>query len=135
MLSYRVYRINVYNLFMFMVITSLYIFINVCSRYRLFHLQSIERLPSPVLQVFLKGQHVMRHQPGLWNAIWSNMYIESTFMRYGHSPGGIIGITLKPSTLKRWALSRHLCSQIVKDVSEMKDEREAYNLHRYITSR
>ena len=55
----------------------------------------MEKLPSPVLKDFLQGQHVMRHQPGLWNAIWSDMYIESTFMRYGHSPGGIIGITLK----------------------------------------
>ena len=64
----------------------------------------------------------MRHQPGQWNAIWSDMYIESTFMRYGHSPGSISGITLKPSTLKRWALSLHLCSQIVRDVSRMKDE-------------
>ena len=61
-------------------------------------------------------------EPDLCNAIWSDIYIESTFMRYGHSPGGIIGITVKPSTLKRWALSLHLCSQIVRDVSEMKDE-------------
>ena len=43
-------------------------------------------------------------------------------MRYGHSPGGIIGITLKPSTLKRWALSLHVCSRIVQDVSEMGNE-------------
>ena len=56
------------------------------------------------------------------NAIWSDMYIESTFMRYGHSPGGLIGITLTPLTLKTWELSLHLCSQIVRDVSQMKDE-------------
>ena len=49
-------------------------------------------------------------EPDLCNAIWSDIYIESTFMRYGHSPGGIIGITVKPSTLKRWALSLHLCT-------------------------
>ena len=54
--------------------------------------------------------------------MWSDMYIESTFMRYGHSPGGIIGITSKPSTLNRWKISLHLCSQIVRDVLEMKDE-------------
>ena len=43
-------------------------------------------------------------------------------MRYGHSPGGIIDITLKPSTLKRWALSLHVCSHMVQDVSEMGNE-------------
>lgn len=82
----------------------------------------MEKLSGPVLQDFLQGKHVTRHQPGLWNAIWTDMFIESTFMRYGHSPGGIIGITLKPSTLKRWALSLHVCSHIVQDVSEMGNE-------------
>ena len=50
----------------------------------------------------------MRHVPGIWNGIWSDMFIETTVIRYGHGPGGIIGITLKPETLKTWALkSRH----------------------------
>ena len=42
-------------------------------------------------------------------------------MRYGHNTIGIIGITLKPDTMKRWALGLHICSQLVKDVSEMKE--------------
>jgi len=80
----------------------------------------MEKLPGPLLEEFLRGNHVMRHKPGIWNALWSDMFIESTFMRYGHSPGGIVGITLKPSSLKRWALCLHICSQLVKDVSELK---------------
>ena len=52
----------------------------------------------------------MRHKAGLGNGIWSDMFIESTLMRYGHGPGGIIGITLQPSTMTRWALSLHICS-------------------------
>jgi hypothetical protein len=43
---------------------------------------------------FLRGEHVMRHKAGLWNGIWSDMFIETTFMRYGHGPGGLICITL-----------------------------------------
>ena len=35
------------------------------------------------------------------------LYIESTFMLYGHGIHGIVGITLKPSTLKKWAYSMH----------------------------
>ena len=53
----------------------------------------------------MKGEHVMRHKPGVMDAIWSDMYIETTFMRYGHDPNGIVGITPQPSALKRWALS------------------------------
>ena len=44
------------------------------------------------------------------------MFIESTFMRYGHGPGGIIGITLSPNTLKRWALSLHICSTVKQNL-------------------
>ena len=46
----------------------------------------------------------MRHRRGIWNAMWSDMFIETTFMRYRHDPGGLIGITLKKSTMQRWAL-------------------------------
>lgn len=40
-------------------------------------------------------------------------------MRYGHGPEGIIGITLQPSTLKRWALGLHICTQLKTDVKNM----------------
>ena len=62
----------------------------------------------------------MRHNPGIWNVIWSDMYIESTFMRYGHESGGLAGLTLKPSAVARWALSLHICSQLRGDLVAMK---------------
>ena len=89
------------------------------ARYGLCYLLAMESLPEPVLGSFLKGEHVMRHDRGIWNGIWSDMFIESTFMRYGHAPGGIIGITLKPETLKVWALSLHVCSQLEADMDTM----------------
>ena len=82
----------------------------------------MERLPKEVLDEFLRGQHVMRHKPGIWNGLWSDMYIESTFMRYGHGPGGVIGITLQPSTLNRWALSLRICSRLTQDVIFMSED-------------
>ena len=75
------------------------------ARSGLVYLRTIENLPDKMLPYFLKGKHVMRHMNGLWNGIWSDMFIESTFMRYGHGKTGIVGITLKPETLKTWALS------------------------------
>ena len=67
---------------------------------------------------------MMRHKAGIWNAIWSDMFTEMTFMRYGHGPGGLIGITLCPSALKRWALSLHTCSRFLKDLDDMRDSTE-----------
>ena len=78
----------------------------------------------------MKGNHVMRHQRGIWNGLWSDLYIETTFMRYGHSPGGIVGITLQPSTLKRWALSLHICVQLKKNIISLSD----HDVHHTITT-
>ena len=64
----------------------------------------------------------MRHMKGLWNGIWSDMFIESTFMRYGHGRSGIVGITLKPETLKTWALSRHICSKLMESLAELRTD-------------
>ena len=57
----------------------------------------MERIPGAVLKLFMVGENVMRHKPGLWNGMWSDMFIETTSMRYGHGPNGIIGINLKPN--------------------------------------
>ena len=53
----------------------------------------MEALPADALEHFMKGAHVVRHKPRLWNGLWSDMFIETTFMRYGHGKAGIIGIT------------------------------------------
>lgn len=89
------------------------------ARYGLYYLRSMESLDREELAKFMKGEHVMHHVPGLWNGIWSDMFIETTFMRYGHGPGGIIGITLKPETLKTWALGLHICCRLEQDIAEV----------------
>ena len=81
--------------------------------YGLYYTCSIERLPNNILQQFRLGEHVMRYKPRLQNSKWSDMYIESIFMRYWHGPGGIIGVTLNPSALKRWSLCLHKCIHII----------------------
>ena len=87
------------------------------ARYGLYYLRSMEAMPKLCQEQFLKGEHVMRHVPGLWNGIWSDMFIETTFMHYGHGKRGIIGVTLKPETLKVWSLSLHICSRLEQDLS------------------
>ena len=84
---------------------------------RLLHLRSKESLGQEELSKFMKGEHVMHHVPGLWNGIWSDMFIETTFMRYGHGPRGIIGITLKPETLKILALGLHISRCLEQDIT------------------
>ena len=66
------------------------------ARYSLYYLLSMSALPDDVKEHFAKGEHTMHHNPGIFNGLWSDMAIETTFMRYGHSKKGIVGITLQP---------------------------------------
>ena len=96
------------------------------------------KLPSELLHKFLTGDHAMRHCNGLWNFIWSDMMIETTVMRYGYVPGGIIGITLNESALERYARSLYVSSVLEqsppglkrnetnKNVTQHKEESKAW---------
>ena len=42
-------------------------------------------------------------------------------MRYGHGPGGIVGIMLNEHALCRWALNLHICSRLTKDIAYLKE--------------
>ena len=59
------------------------------ARYGLCYLRVMERFSNDVLKSFMKGEHVMRHQDGLFNSIWSDMAIETTCMKFGKGPSGI----------------------------------------------
>jgi len=85
-------------------------------------MRSMEKLDGDVLNRFLKGQHVQRHRDVIWNGLWSDMMIESTFMRFGHGLGGIIGVTLNQPLVRCWALSLHICNRLMKDVAELNEE-------------
>ena len=50
------------------------------------------------------------------------MFIESTLMKYGKGPpGGLIGITLNPITVKKWANGLHISTQILIDIDNLRE--------------
>ena len=58
-------------------------------RYAIVYLIKISKLPKERLGNYIDGEHAMRYQNGIWNAIWFDMLIETTFMHYGHGPTGM----------------------------------------------
>jgi len=56
-------------------------------RYGVAYLRMMERLPDSVRENFMKGDHTIHLRAGLWNGIWSDMGIETTWMKKGHGPG------------------------------------------------
>ena len=75
----------------------------------------------------------------MWYGIWSNMMIETTFMRYGKGnkrSGGLISVTIKPETAKKVTLStsdnntnrkhkEEMISRIASDRADTNNLREA----------
>ena len=46
-----------------------------------YYLETMLRLPADVASNFLKGFHSVRLSDGVWNGMWADWLIESTFMR------------------------------------------------------
>ena len=46
--------------------------------------------------------------------------IETTYMRYGKGPGGIIGVTTQPRTVQIWTESLPSCTEILKDLDDLR---------------
>ena len=42
-------------------------------------------------------------------------------MRHGKGSRGLVGITLRPKTVKQWALSLHACAQVLLDLEKMRE--------------
>ena len=91
-------------------------------RYGLAYLIKMSQLPPDLVKQLLQEEHAMCHRSSLWNSIWSDMMIETTVMRYGHGPSGMIGITLNEKALEVWALSLHATTQLEKDLLDLKEE-------------
>ena len=58
------------------------------------------------------------------------MMIETTLMKFGSFPGGLVGITLKPNSVTRWAYSFHKLSQMIKDIKKLHDTSTSKGNHK-----
>ena len=57
------------------------------AQYGLLYLRSMQKLNGEVLERFLKGVlkgvHIQCNRQGLWNGIWTDMFIETIFCIMG----------------------------------------------------
>ncbi len=84
------------------------------ARYGLYYARS---MPKQIEDQCMKGQHTMYLQQGIFNGIWSDMAIETTYMCYGHGHSGITRLTMRPEALKTLAISIHAINSIMSDLN------------------
>jgi len=89
------------------------------ARYGTYYVHSIGHLPPEMHVRFMKGEQTLHHKSGIWNGIWSDQFIESTYMRYGHGPSGIIGTTMNQETMKTWAFGMYVCTTLTNELKDM----------------
>ena len=89
-------------------------------RYGLCYLRTIRKLPGIVLEQFLKDEYVVRYHDEHWNRIWTNIMIESAYMRHGEGAGGIIGTTTKPRSVKIWSNSLPSFNDVLRDLDKLR---------------
>ena len=85
------------------------------------YVRMMEKLPRALLNKFMRGEHVIHLKQGLWNGIWSDMGIETTYMKIGKGPSGLIGVTTNTRSVTIWANGHHLCSEMLTDLEGLND--------------
>ena len=88
------------------------------------YVRMMEKLPNSLLDPFMKGEHVIRLSKGLWNAIWTDMGIETTYMKIGKGPAGLIG---RHYVQYRFAQMVILCSELLTELEGLRNNGDGKN--------
>ncbi len=88
------------------------------ARYGDFYIHHMKCLPPEMMKRLQNGAFV-RHFPGIYNATWTDMFIETTYMRLGHGPSGVVGVATDYNQMVKWALSFALCGEVSQNVRTM----------------
>jgi hypothetical protein len=78
------------------------------ARYGLFYFITMQKLKGDILERLMEGDHVQHHKQGIFNGMCTDMFIETTFIRYEHGPRGLTGLTMNQSAVDCWVLSLHV---------------------------
>ena len=98
------------------------------ARYGLYFVRSMTWLDPELLGRFCRGEQSLHHTAGLYNGQWSDMFIETNWMRKGHGPGGIIGNTESPQTMATWVYSMDATMTLTGDLKKMSGKEDSIQM-------
>ena len=77
---------------------------------------------------FLDSQHVLHLRDGIFNGILSDMGIETTYMKHGKGPSGIIGITTNErASVRVWSNGHNLHGAVLNELESLRSSNEKIN--------
>ena len=85
---------------------------SIYAKYMTIMILSMQRLPTPIEEHFVENGHfVSQLSKGSFNMVWPDYVLETTQNKSLKGQGGIIGLTMRGSTLARWFLARPITAQ------------------------
>ena len=97
------------------------------ARDSIVYMRTMKKLPEYLVKKFMNGEHVVCIQNGLFNAIWSDMAIESSYMKVGKGPTGVIGVTTNDRSVSIWSNSHHLCGELLTELSDLGSKQQTHD--------
>ena len=88
------------------------------------YIRMMKKLPMKAFDSFLEGQHVLHLTDGIFNGIWSDMGIETTYMKHGKGPSGIVGITTNERAVRVWSNGHHLRGAVLNELESLRNTTE-----------
>ena len=90
------------------------------ARHATYYLNNMNKqLPFVIPKMFLHDEHTTRHEKRYWNGICSNIFIETWFMTFDKSPGGLTDITLIGTSLKKWVHGLYICTDLRHSLTKL----------------
>ena len=80
-----------------------------CCCYAAFYVQNAKGLDPAMMKKRKHGAFV-RNIPGIYNSTWTDMFIETTYMRMWHGHTGAIGVATDYHQMAKWARCIAECS-------------------------
>ena len=81
-----------------------------------------EEFLSDAEEKLLDCNHVCRHKEGFWNGVSGDQFGEQTYIRYGKSKGGLVGISLSEDQVASWVLYYPICNFVSLTKDTMFDD-------------
>ena len=91
------------------------------ARYSTYQLNGMNQLSSAILEKLLRCEHTPRNQKEIWDGIWSDIFMETLFMRFGKDPGCMVCVPLIEASVKTWSFGLHICKDLLYSLAKKKE--------------
>ena len=61
----------------------------------------------------------MHLRDGIFNGIWSDLAIKTTYIKVGKGPAGIIGVTTNERSVSIWSNIHNLCGELLTELEDL----------------